>query len=379
MWLKELGESGSKWVRGENGSKSIRGKEMEESGSEKAQMRESAMENMGDRELLGAYLGEQKALGARRAAIVSTKSKLERLLGFLDEHDHGLLDLSYEVASEYQRSLLEYRMARGDPYRPNTIISLMGQASSFATWLTRNNLILCNPFKRLRRPRQEKRLPRNLPDEERLGGFLKSLSRFDEEDGFRRRLRRYRTHLLAEFIYACGLRIAEAAALRVSDLDLESMRLVVGEPKGGRVRIALLGTYAAGLLRIYIRKIRPLLIALDGRRDASRLFLCSHNTLRRKFNEDLKKASIGDYPSPCSHDLRHALGYHLLRAGCPLRYIQQILGHAHIGTSELYTKVDGQGLSRMLESCHPRVTNPRVTNPRVTNPGATSPKGRHDG
>ena len=332
---------------------------MEESGAEipEREIGGGIYKPKNNRELLGIYLREKRALGARAPAILSTRSKLKRLLDFLDEHDYSLLDLSYEIASEYQRSLVEYRMEDANSYRPNTIISFMSHASSFAAWLTQNRLILTNPFRRLRKPNQERRLPRNLPDEDRLGSFLHHLSLFDREESLKRRLRRYRTHILGEFIYASGLRIAEATAVRISDLDLEGMKLVVREPKGGRVRIALLGSYATRLLQVYIHRIHPLLAARDGRLDASKLFLNSLNTLRRKFNEDLRKAAIGDLPLLRSHDLRHSLGYHLLRAGCPLRYIQQILGHSHIGTSEVYTRVDGQGLSKMLESCHPRAKN----------------------
>jgi len=306
---------------------------------------------------LSAYLSEKKVLGAKTAVITSTRSKLRKFLDFLDEHDYSLLDLSYEVAVQYQKSLAECRMEDGGSYKPNTIINLIGQASSFASWLAGRKLILGNPFSRLRKPHQEKKLPRDLPDEDKLAGYLSHLSRFDEEISFKRRLRRYRTHILSEFLYASGLRIAEASALRISDLDLEGMRLVVRESKGGRPRVALIGSYVSRLLQIYIHRIHPLLIVQDRRLDSSKLFLNSLNTLRKKFNEDLGKAREGreeEYPSLRSHDLRHSLGYHLLRAGCPLRYIQQILGHAHIGTSEIYTKVDGRGLSKMLASSHPR-------------------------
>lgn len=327
----------------------------------------SANKTPTNNELFLAYLKEQKALGAKAGVIASARNKLKRFLNFLEEHGQRLGELTYEIASEYQRSLLEHRMKNGRPYRPNTVINLMSQASSLAAWLSQNSIILTNPFRRVRKIAQHKRLPRDLPDEDSLDAFLDHLSNFDSLQNLKNTLRRYRTHILAEFLYSSGLRIAEASGVRMEDVDLDAMRLIVREPKGSRIRTAFLGSYQVSLLKVYIERIRPLLIEADKRLDSSRLFLNSLNTIRRKFNEDLKQAlrELSKKPGfkPIrirSHDLRHSLGYHLLRAGCPLRYIQQILGHAHIGSSEVYTKVDGQGLSFMLDSYHPRGTIPRI-------------------
>jgi site-specific recombinase XerD len=84
--------------------------------------------------------------------------------------------------------------------------------------------------------------------------------------------------------------------------------------------------------------------------------LVKADELKATVNEELSRAcTTVSVPVFTSHALRHALGYHLLRSGCPLRYIQAILGHKRIKDTETYTKVDASDVQRVFEACHPRM------------------------
>jgi site-specific recombinase XerD len=89
---------------------------------------------------------------------------------------------------------------------------------------------------------------------------------------------------------------------------------------------------------------------------ADRLFFLDYDNLARATNAELARACReAGVHAITSHGFRHALGYHLLRAGCTLRYIQAILGHKHLADTEVYTKVDAEDVKRVFDECHPRV------------------------
>jgi site-specific recombinase XerD len=165
----------------------------------------------------------------------------------------------------------------------------------------------------------------------------------------------YRIHVLAELQYAAGLRISEAAGLQVQDVDLERGLIHVHNGKGGYDRVCFLNEYCVRVLKLYIQRIRPLVCSVWNK-DSDRLF----NTGRvwwfgHSVNEALRKIGAQEgFPNFTSHTLRHALGYHLLRAGAPIRSIQQILGHRRLRNTEVYTKVDKEDLKSVLDAKHPR-------------------------
>jgi len=163
--------------------------------------------------------------------------------------------------------------------------------------------------------------------------------------------------VVAELQYASGLRIAEAAALRPEDVDVERALVYVRSGKQGSNRIGFLTDYAACVLESFMRDVRPLLGRKYHRHGRACLFMTTFDPLRNLVNEELELA-CGRIKVPVitSHGFRRALGYHLLRSGCALRYIQAILGHKHIRHTEVYTKVDAEDVKRVFDECHPRMT-----------------------
>ncbi len=150
-----------------------------------------------------------------------------------------------------------------------------------------------------------------------------------------------RNHALVELLYSCGLRSAEAIGLDVADVDFEQEAVRV-RGKGGKERVVPLGEEAAHLVALWLRDGRPelargaenaLFLSVRGRR-------LDTSTLRRLVRNP--------------HRLRHAYATHLLEGGADLRTIQELLGHASLSTTQVYSHVDARRLRRVYDRSHPR-------------------------
>jgi len=185
--------------------------------------------------------------------------------------------------------------------------------------------------------------------------LLTTLSRFDAASDIRRRGICYRLHVLAEFLYATGLRIAEAASLDDEDIDLDKRLVYVKEGKGGRPRTAFLTGYAADVMRWYLKTGRKALEKAQAQGCNGKLFGACHQRLSIFLCLHLKAVCTElDIPVISSHGFRHSLGTHLLKSGCDMRHIQVILGHEDLGTTQQYTHVDKEDLRNSLDRFHPR-------------------------
>jgi site-specific recombinase XerD len=186
--------------------------------------------------------------------------------------------------------------------------------------------------------------------------LLSALRHWDPRRAVKKNLRRYLTHLIAELQYAAGLRIAEVASLTEADVDPARALVYVRGGKHGSKRLAFLTEYAAEVLQLYLSQARPVLARVFSAGESEKLFFQDYAALTKAANRELARAAAeAGVRVITSHGFRHALGYHLLRAGCPLRYIQAILGHQHLADTEVYTKVDAADVKRVFDACHPRM------------------------
>ncbi len=166
----------------------------------------------------------------------------------------------------------------------------------------------------------------------------------------------YRTHVLCELIYSTGLYISEVVELCLTDVDLKR-----GVVKRG-VKEYILNEYTRNVLQIYIEKMRPVILGdhLHTHRQ-ERLFGCGDNSLPKAVNEVLKREwsssglSEGAAQPFTTKQLRHAMAFHLLRGGCDIRYIQEIIGHKNINNTQVYIQMDKEGLKSVIDNFHPRV------------------------
>jgi site-specific recombinase XerD len=181
-------------------------------------------------------------------------------------------------------------------------------------------------------PRRPRRLP-DAPKLDEVDALLEALA-VDGPLGLRNRA-------LVELVYSAGLRSAEAVSIALADVDFEQEAVRV-RGKGGKERVVPLGEEAAYRLRLYLQDGRPQLV----RGADNALFLSTRgrpldtSTLRR----------ICPHP----HRLRHAFATHLLEGGADLRVIQELLGHASLSTTQVYSHVDARRLRRVYDRAHPR-------------------------
>jgi integrase/recombinase XerD len=179
---------------------------------------------------------------------------------------------------------------------------------------------------------------------ERFFEYIGSDSLYDERD-----------RTLFEVVYSCGLRVSEVAELQLSNLHLEE-GLIRVRGKGGRERLVPVGEQALDSLRRYISEVRPRL--LKPGRKTGYLFVSMRGTglsrkgIWKRFKEVCTKAGL----DAKVHTLRHSFATHLLQGGADLRSVQELLGHADIGTTQIYTHVENRELAAIHADFHPRGT-----------------------
>jgi integrase/recombinase XerD len=218
---------------------------------------------------------------------------------------------------------------------------------SFYKQLRRDELIGDDPTAALSAPRRAKKLPQVLNYAEVQK--LLAAPRGDEPTTLRDRA-------LLEVMYACGLRASETIGLEIADVDLHE-GFLRARGKGSKERLVPLGRKAIAAISAYLRGGRP---KLAGERHEAKLFLnfrggpLSRQGLYKIVQRNARTAGLSGQMSP--HTLRHSFATHLLAGGCDLRAVQEMLGHADIATTQLYTHLSGEHLKDAYFKAHPRAT-----------------------
>jgi integrase/recombinase XerD len=216
---------------------------------------------------------------------------------------------------------------------------------SFYKHLRRDELIGDDPTAALSAPRRAKKLPQVLNYAEVQK--LLAAPRGDEPTVLRDRA-------LLEVMYACGLRASETIGLELGDLDLEE-GFLRARGKGSKERLVPLGRKAIAAISAYLRGGRPQLV---GERHEAKLFVnfrggpLSRQGLYKIVQRHARAAGLEGRMSP--HTLRHSFATHLLAGGCDLRAVQEMLGHADIATTQMYTHLSGERLKDVYFKAHPR-------------------------
>jgi integrase/recombinase XerD len=241
-------------------------------------------------------------------------------------------------------NLIEYlieRQLRGISRK--TTAKAVSALRAFFTFLQRERLIDGNPSVHLELPRTARRIP-EVFSVEQVEAILAAIDTANP-GGIRDRF-------LFELIYSCGLRVSEACSLSLDRIyPRESMIRVVG--KGSKERLVPMGEQALFWMRRYLAEARP---ALLKRKKERALFVnrsgkaLSRKGMWKRFKELRVKAGLEGK----IHTLRHSFATHLLQGGADLRAVQALLGHADIGTTQIYTHVDERELHRQHRKYHPR-------------------------
>lgn len=228
---------------------------------------------------------------------------------------------------------------------------------SFYKFLIRRGLVETSPVKGVVLPKADQRLPKFLtlaqmvalleaPNEELRRHRQSSKGEFDETVY-------HRDLAILETIYSCGLRVSELSALRACDFDFqEQIVRVLG--KGKKERLIPVGTPALEAIRAYWNSLpvppvanEPVFLARPDRRGA-----VSPRVIQLRLKKYLAAAGLD--PALTPHKLRHSYATHLLDAGADLRSVQELLGHAHLVTTQAYTHVTTERLKKAYDEAHPR-------------------------
>jgi integrase/recombinase XerC len=242
------------------------------------------------------------------------------------------------------------------PLSRRSISSRLAALRSFYRHARREGSVEADPWANVLTPRLPRRLPKVLAVDD-----IEHLLDVAAQQATRDPALRLRDRALIETAYAAGLRVSELSAATLAELDLERGELrVMG--KGGKERIGLLGRPAREALADYLREGRPRLIGgrRDGGPDPGTIFLNARGGplgvrgLRYRVDRLLRAAGAIEGASP--HTLRHSFASHLLEGGADLRVVQELLGHASLATTQVYTHVSVGRLRSVYRAAHPRAT-----------------------
>lgn len=264
-------------------------------------------------------------------------------------HERGLerpYQVTRPILERYQRHLYYHRKPNGEPLSFRTQAQRMVPLRAWFKWLTRENHILSNPASDLELPRPEKRLPALVLTAEEADAVL-SAPDTGNALGLRDRA-------MLEVLYATAIRRSELVNLKVHDVDYPRAMLIVRKGKGNKDRVVPLGERAGIWLAAYRDQVRPGLVA---GRDSHHLFLSRSGVpidpkrLSEKVRGYIQSSGIGK-PGSC-HLLRHTAATLMLEGGADIRFIQALLGHESLETTQIYTRVSALKLAEIHAATHP--------------------------
>lgn len=289
-----------------------------------------------------AYLELERGLS--RNTLDAYRSDLQQLGEYLERVGVGPLDADGATLSAFVSELAEGTGGRR-PAAPATLQRKIACLRSFYRFQRREGTIENDPTAEVRAPRSRARLP-NVLTRDQVVRLL------DQPKGTTPAALRDRA--LLETMYACGLRASEAVSLKISDLDLDG-GVLVAFGKGSKQRIVPIGSKALESLNVYLERGRPKIV---GIRDEPHVFVnlrggtLSRQGLYKIVQRHARSAGLASHMSP--HTLRHTFATHLLTGGCDLRTLQEMLGHADIGTTQMYTHLSTGRLREVYFDAHPR-------------------------
>ena len=254
-------------------------------------------------------------------------------------------DVNFSKVREYLHFIQKFN------YKKNTIARKIASIRTFYKYLYRERKVDSNPAMNLTSPKRPKSLPKFLtPDE--VEEILNNV-KMETPSGFRNRA-------ILELLWATGMRVSELSGLNFGDLNLEHNEIRVFG-KGAKERIILVTDRAKSYLERYINTARALIpkgFPLEDVSESSPVFInntgyrLQTKTIRNVINETVEKIALPKKVTP--HVFRHSFATHLIENGADLRVVQELLGHASISNTQIYTHVSTQHLKEVYSESHPR-------------------------
>ena len=276
----------------------------------------------------------------RQLSQYTCKNYYKDLILFHQYCEESDIDSWNNIDSEHIRSFSAIRFRSG--INPKSIQRNLSSIRSFFNYLIKDNKLKNNPGRSVRAPKTKQKLPENI-DADMMMQLLDI-----KENGFIPN----RDRAIFELMYSSGLRLSELVNLNTTDIDLSDATVIV-TGKGNKQRIIPVGRYAIRAISLWLEsrneilysESKALFITKKGKRISNRSIQSRLDYWGRKQNIPTKI-----YP----HMLRHSFASHLLESSQDLRGVQELLGHANISTTQIYTHLDFQHLAQIYDDSHPR-------------------------
>jgi len=299
---------------------------------------------------LERFLGHLVARNASSGTIIEYRRNASEFLAFLAERGVGWEAPDRGAVRAYLAGLADRNLS------PSAVSGRLAAIRTFYRHATRQGWISADPLHGVRSPKRPGRLPRVLSVAQ--AARLVEAPGHDAGADVPGSALRQRDAALLELLYATGMRISELASLAMSRLDLRRRRLrVIG--KGNKERELIFGRHAAQALATYLREARPQL-ARSAASDAvflnARGGALSARGARLVVDKWVTRSGAPSSTSP--HTLRHSFATHLLEGGADLRSVQELLGHASLASTQIYTHLSDAVLRDVYQAAHPRSSRP---------------------
>ena len=276
----------------------------------------------------------------------TTKAYYSDVLGFLLwMGEQSCEDVNFSKVREYLHFIQRFN------YKKSTIARKIASIRTFYKFLYRERKVDSNPAMNLISPKRGKTLPKFLTPNE-VESILNNV-KIDTPAG-------YRNRAILELLWATGMRVSELSGLNFGDLNLANNEIRVFG-KGSKERIILVTDRAKSYLERYIETARPLIpkgFPLEKPTESSPVFInntgyrLQTKTIRNVINDVVEKIALPKKVTP--HVFRHSFATHLIENGADLRVVQELLGHASISNTQIYTHVSTQHLKEVYNEAHPR-------------------------
>lgn len=288
------------------------------------------------------YLEVEK--GFSRHTVVAYRNDLYQLGDFMSAHGQSAASSSWSAVNHSR--LLDYVLhLKERDYAPTTVARKVAAARSFFRFLVEEGSLSSEPTENLGSPKVGKSLPRPIAVQE-VHNLLAQPAKLSTPEAKRDRA-------MLELLYATGMRVSELISLNLGDINLEA-GWVRCFGKGSKERIVPIHQQAAQSVEEYVARSRPHL--LRDREEALFLNRRGERLTRQGFWQILKgyarAANLSSDVTP--HTLRHSFATHMLSGGADLRSVQELLGHANISTTQVYTRLTSEHVRRVYDKSHPR-------------------------
>ncbi len=298
------------------------------------------------KDIIPEYITYLKTLGRSVNTLKNTRYALKQLTKFLEKENVTTIEgLTFEVLSEYQEDLAFYITKKGKLMEIESQAKILSSIKGFTRFLRDRDYLVTDPGEKIHLPKIPKRLPKVILSSKDIKTLVNAQDTRTNTG--------YRDYMILEILYDTAIRRFEVTHIKLTDLDLDTGFIRI-KGKGDKERVVPLSKRVCGLIRNYILFVRPEFIIAP---DQGYLFV-------GRFGGKMHVSTVGDIVKACvkrsgikkkisTHTFRHTCASHMLKNGAPLRHLQEMLGHACIETTQVYTRVTINELKEIHAKYHP--------------------------